>query len=83
MEERQAYLEEIVDQLNHRVITMEKKKKNKMNNGSQKLKWILRILRLEIRMDSGDSGDSGVGDMDGFCGWGYGFVSLLMGFSHH
>ena len=46
LEERQAYLEGIVDQLNQRVTKMEEDEKNKMNNGSQKLKWIRWILWL-------------------------------------
>ena len=46
LEERQAYLEGIVNQLNHRVTKMEEGEKNKMNNGSQKLKWIRWILWL-------------------------------------
>ena len=43
LEERQACLERIVEQLEQRMTKMEEGHRNTMNNGYQKLKWILLL----------------------------------------
>ena len=42
LEERQAHLEEIVEQLDQRVTNMEEGRRNTINSDDQKLKWILQ-----------------------------------------